>query len=329
MAVESAYGLDAAPQEANSGQALRLLEPFRLRLGEDFEELGGTEQARGASEGRVTGWTAEISFRAVVTGVAGNSYTATIRPPLTGAFRTCALREEYASAANGSYAYSPTLDPSSDESATIVAHQDGVDYRMVGCVGNANVLLVAGAPPIAGFTYRGKLVTEATTTRSAPTLPSVRAPRWVGSGSFYVGSFGALRVDNLSFGTANELFEQRSALPTSGSGVVRYWITNRAPGGSFDAALRRPGGAYGVGVYGAGLYPGNDQAILLDRWRTGSESILRAVARERAGNSFTLTASRAMFKTLEGKDRGGAHVFGMGFQAYRRNEADQFAILFD
>ena len=329
LAVESAYGLDAAPQETNSYQALRLLEPFRLRLEEGFEDLGSTGQARGPAGGVVTGWTAEVSFRALMTGVAGNSYTASIRPPLGGALRTCCLREEYAQAANGSYTYSPTLDPSSDESATIVANQDGRDYRIVGCVGNVNVMFVAGAPTIADFTYRGMLATEATTARSAPSLPSVRAPRWVGSGSFYVGSLGALRVDNLSLGTANEIFEQSSALPTSGSGVVKYWVTGRAPGGSFDAALRKPGGFYGAGLYGVGVYDGNDQAILLDKWRTGSDSVLRVVARERAGNSITLTTSRAVFKTLYGKDRGGAHVFGIGFQAYRRGEADQFSLVFD
>ena len=349
IAVESPYGLDAAPQETDLYQQMRLLEPFRLTLGEDFEELGGTGSARGFSEGRVTGWTAEVTFRALIGGVKGNSYTAAVKPHLSAPLRACGCAERYGSAGNGSYTYSPTIDPSSDESATIVAHQDGFDYRMVGCRGNANLTFVAGAPPVAEFSFRGILTTEATTTRSAPVRRdppnygarlygaglyggnffTVRPPRWVGSGSVHVGSVEAFRIDNLSFGTANEIFEQRSALPTSGSGVVKYWVTGRAPGGSFDAALRKSGILYGSGVYGAGAYVGNDQAILLSRWRTGSDSVLRVVARERAGNSITLTTSRAVFKTLDGKDRGGAHVFGIGFQAYRRGEADQFSVVFD
>lgn len=316
LAAEATYGADAAPNEASSFQAIRLIDPFVLDLGQEMVEVAGGNLTRGFSRPIATVRPAGITFRSYMVGIPTTSYAASVKPPLADALRACALQEVFTAALSGgpnaSYRYDPTVDVSSDISVTIVAHQDGKDHRLLGCRGNVNLIFPAGAPVIAEFTYRGILSTEAETTRSAPTgLPTVVPPRWIGSGSVYVQSLQSL-VENLNFNTNNTVFEQRASLATSGSGIAAVIITDRQPGGSFDPE------AVVVSSYD-----------FFAAWRATSGATLRMQVGATEGNRFTLIGSQTVLKRVAWADKSGMGIFAVDFQSYERASNDEYRLTFD
>ena len=317
-AIESTYGTDAAPQASNSYQAIRMIDPFVLDLGQDVVEVQGGNLTRGRSRPIATVRPAGITFRTYVHGItsptSGIIYSATAKPALGDLFRACGLFETFETAgyAGGRYRYAPSADVGSDSSVTIVANQDGFEHRLLGCRGNVNLIYQASAPVVAEFNLRGILSTEASTTRSAPTgLPTIVPPRWVGSGSIFIESLSAV-VENINFNTNNTVMEDRASVASSASGIAAVILTERAPGGSFD--------------------PEATDASTLNffaQWRASSGGVLRVQTNVTTGNRFTLTASEAVFKKVAWGDKSGLALFSTDFEAYERAADDQFQIVFD
>lgn len=317
-AIESTYGTDAAPQASNSYQAIRLIDPFVLDLGQEMVEVSGGNLSRGRSRPIATVRPTGITFRSYMHGItspaSGVIYSATAKPALGDLFRACGMFEalETAGYAGGRYRYSPTADVGSDSSVTIVAHQDTFEHRILGCRGNVNFIYQGSAPVIAEFNMRGMLSTEASTTRSAPTgLPTIVPPRWVGSGSIFVESLSGT-VENLNFATNNTVFEDRASTATSGSGITAVILTDRAPGGSFDPEATEP-----------------NTLNFFAQWRATSGGVLYVQTNVTTGNRFTLTASQAVFKNVAWGDKSGLSIFSTDFEAYERAVNDDFNILFD
>ena len=315
--IETTYGTDAAPQEANSYEAIRTIDPFTFTPGQENVEVSGGNLSRGYSRPIATIRPAEISFRTYVQGVpspsSGIIYTANVKPPIGDLLRACGLHETFETAgyAGGRYRYQPTADVGSDMSVTIVAHRDGFEHRLLGCRGNVNLIYQGAAPTIADFTFQGLQSTEASTTRSAPTgLPTLVPPRWVDSGSIVIESLSPV-VENLNFNTNNTLFADRASSALSGSGITKIVLTERRPGGSFD--------------------PESDVNTLnfFAQWRATSGGILRVQTNVTTGNKFTLTASQVIFKTVSWADKSGLAIFAVDFEAYERSSDDQFQLLFD
>ena len=318
FAIESAYGTDAAPQASNSYQAIRLIDPFVLDLGQEMVEVSGGNLSRGRSRPIATVRPAGVTFRTYIHGIAspasGVIYSATAKPALGDLFRCCGLFEAFETAgyAGGRYRYSPSADVGSDSSGTFVGHQDGFEHRMLGCRGNVNLIYQASAPVIAEFNLQGMLSTEASTTRSAPTgLPTIVPPRWVGSGSIFVESLSGV-IENLNFATNNTVFPDRASTATSGSGIVAVILTDRAPGGSFDPEATEP-----------------NTLNFFAQWRATSGGVLSVQTNVTTGNRFTLTASQAIFKKVGWSDKSGLSIFATDFEAYERVGQDEFNLLFD
>ena len=316
--IEATYGTDAAPQEANSYQAIRLIGPFVLDLGQENVEISGGNLSRGRSRPIATVKPTGITFRTYVHGItspaSGFIYTATAKPALGDLFRSCGMFEtlETVGYAGGRYRYAPSADVGSDSSMTMVAHQDGFEHRFLGCRGNVNFIFQASAPVIAEFNMRGILSTEASTTRSAPTgLPTIVPPRWVGSGSIFVESLSGV-VENLNFNTNNTIFEDRASNASSASGISAIIITERAPGGSFDPEATEP-----------------STLNFFAQWRASSGAVLNVQTNVTTGNRFTLTASQAVFKKVGWQDKSGLSIFSTDFEAYERNTNDDWNLLFD
>ena len=154
-AIESTYGTDAAPQASNSYQAIRLIDPFVLDLGQEMVEVSGGNLSRGRSRPIATVRPTGVTFRTYVHGITSPSsgviYSATAKPALGDLLRACGAFEFFQTAgyAGGRYRYEPTADVGSDSSVTIVAHQDGFEHRILGCRGNINLIYQASAPVIA------------------------------------------------------------------------------------------------------------------------------------------------------------------------------------
>lgn len=317
-AIESTYGTDAAPQASNSYQAIRMIDPFVLDLGQDVVEVQGGNLTRGRSRPIATVRPVGITFRTYIHGIispaSGIIYSATAKPALGDLFRACGLFETFETAgyAGGRYRYAPGADVGSDSSVTVVAHQDGFEHRLLGCRGNVNFIYQASAPVVAEFNLRGILSTEASTTRGAPTgLPTIVPPRWVGSGSIFVESLAGV-VENLNFNTNNTVLEDRASVASSASGIAAVILTDRAPGGSFD--------------------PEATDASTLNffaQWRATSGGVLSVQTNVTTGNRFTLTASQVVFKKVAWGDKSGLALFSTDFEAYERASNDEYNLLFD
>ena len=301
--VETTEGTDAAPQEANSGDAVKLIDPWTIDLGQEFTEVVGGNLSRGNATPFLGARPAGITFRSYLNGVSVGSFTAANKPPLHAAIRACGGFETFASS---NYSYKPATSAGSDVSVTIVAHVDGYEHRMVNCRGNMNLIYGANAPVIAEFTMRGQLTTEASTSRSAPTgLTTLAPPQWIDSGSVLVDSVACLNIEALNFNTNNTIYEERSSCAGSGSGINRIIITERAPGGSMDPAAIEPNSHDAFG-----------------NWRSGTAATLNLNAGTVAGNIVTLVVSNAIYKTVGWGDKSGLGIWNIDFEAYEGTAAD-------
>ena len=312
---ETTYGVDAAPSEANSNQAVRLVDPFDTDMGQEFIEVQPGNNTRGFNRALPTFRPFGVTFRSYVTGISpGSAYSAAVKPPLADLLRACGLFESFvtsdAVAPGNRYEYAPGASVGSDTSVTLIAHHDGYDQRMLGCRGNVNFLYSARAPVIAEFTFRGLLSTEAETARGTASFLEVLPPAWIDSGSIIVTSF-CLDAENLNLNTNNQLMEQKSACAGSATGIVQILITERAPGGSLDPAAPRV-----------------NTSDVIGQWRSASESILRLNAGVQLGNKFTVNASLMVYKSVSWQDKEGLSLFGMDYQLYQRAGNDEFKISF-
>ena len=315
LRTETTYAADSDPTEANSFDSIKLIDPFTIDIAQEFVEVTGGNLTRGFDKPIATVRPFGITFRSYMVGIGGvDSYTAVVKPPLADALRACGLFETFvASNADGQaeYRYDPGDDVGSDTSVTIVVNQDGFEHRALGCRGNVNLIYSAAAPVVAEFTFRGLLSTEAETTRSTPTgLPTTVPPRWIDSGSIIVGSLAAT-VENLNLNTNNNVFEQRASSALSGSGIVAIILTERTPGGSFDPEATR-----------------TDTHDFLSLFRSASESVLELNTGLDSGNRFTVTASRAVYKSVGWGDKTGLAIFNTDFQAYETSANDEMRISF-
>jgi len=316
--IETTYGTYATPTPSNSYEAIRLVDPFVGDFGQNMVEVSGGNLSRGRTRPIATTRPAGVTFRTYVHGItspaSGFIYTANQKPALGDLFRACGMQEAFESAgyAGGRYRYQQTADPSSDNSVSILCHEDGFDHQLRGCRGNVNFIYAGATPVIAEFALRGIIGTEAATVRAAPTnLPTIVPPRWIGSGSIFVESLHAV-VNAANFQTGNTIFEQPASIADSSAGIIQCVITDRVPGGSMD--------------------PEVTNASTLDffaQWRATSGAILQLQTNVTTGNRFTLTASQMIIKTLDRGDNSGLRIFNTGFEAYERNVDDSFQLLFD
>ena len=316
--IETTYGTYSDPNPASSYQPIRLVDPFVGDFGQEMVEVSGGNLSRGRTRPIATVRPAGVTFRTYVHGItspaSGIIYSATAKPPLGDLFRACGMQERFETAgyAGGRYRYQQTADPSSDNSVSILCHEDGFDHQLRGCRGNVNFIYLHATPVIAEFNLRGIIGTEAATVRAAPAnLPTIVPPRWIGSGSIFVESLHAV-VANANFQTGNTVFEQPASIADSSAGIIQCVITDRVPGGSID--------------------PEVTNASTLDffaQWRATSGAVFQLQTNVTTGNRFTLTASQMIIKTLARGDASGLRIFNTGFEAYERNVDDSYQIVFD
>lgn len=315
LKLETTYGSDSAPTHTASYDSMRLIDPPVVDLGGEVVEFTGGNFTRGRIRPISTVRPFGATFRTYVQGTDAVTYTAAVKPPIGAALQVCGLQEQFASSwapqGRPTYLYYPTADVSSDKSATMVINVDGFDHRAVGCRGNVNFIWSAAGPVIAEFTLRGILTTEAATTRAAPTgMPTATPQRWIDSGSIIMGSLMPL-VENINFSTNNTIFEERASIASSASGIAAIYLTERAPGGSFDPETTEP-----------------TSLDILGAWRSTSGAILQLQAGIAQHLSFTITSSLVIPKQVTRADKSGLQIFNAQFESYERNGDDQFQIRF-
>jgi hypothetical protein len=311
--IESTSGVDAAPSEASSGNAIKIIDPPVVDATQEWIESTGGDQSLGYRQPIGTVRPIGVTFRSYVTGHNAGSYTAALKPPLGDVFRACGYQETFISSNAGgrpAYRYAPAASVESHLSASIVSHIDGYDQRLIGCRGNFNMIFSAAGPAIAEFTFRGQLTTEAETARGTPTHLDVVPPRWIDSGSILVNSY-FLDVENLNIQSNNTLLEQRASSAGSGSGILQVLITERAPGGSFDPYAMR-----------------TSSHDVISLWRSASGSVLQTNVGLTQGNRFSVVASNMVYKQAGLNDKSLVQVFAADFQLYQKATNDELMIEF-
>lgn len=315
--LETTYGVDAAPSEANSGNVIKLAEPFQIDVTQEFVEQNGGDGTRGFTTPIGTVRPAGVTFRSYLTGHNNetDSYTAAKKPPLADVLRACGMFETFVSSnaqGVGEYQYNPSAAVDSDVSATIVANLDGLDTRLKGARGNVNIIMSAAGPAIAEFTFRGQLTTEAQTVRGAATVHQVLPPRWIDSGSIIIDSYQAC-IENFNLNTNNTIFEERCSHAASGSGIGRILITDRAPGGSLDPDITNTG-----------------TLDILAKWRSSSAAVININVGLNTANRLHLVASNAVYKSVGYGDKSGLAIFNVDYQAYKRGSGNnEWQLRFD
>ena len=313
---EATYGADAAPQHTNSFQAIKLIEPWALNATQEFVEQVGGLNTRGMSRPIATVRPVSITFRTYLMGLESGSYTANRKPPHADLLRACGAFETFVTSdANGRprYTYAPGNDVGSDGSVTMVAHRDGYEHRFVGGRGNVNLIYGAAAPVIGEFTIQGQLTTEASTLRTgAPSVPTAIPPRWIGSGTVYVGSLQSV-IEAFNFNTNNEVMAQRGSVASSGSGIVAIYLTSRQPGGSLDPEASQPTSHDFWGAF-----------------RSSSGAAVRLQCGDTQSQRFTLVMSQTVYKALGWGNKTGLSVFNIDYQAYEHGSGDnEWSLVFD
>jgi hypothetical protein len=315
---ETTYSTDALPSHLNSYDAIRLVAPFTLDLGEDQIDIAGGNLSRGHQRPLVGIKRTGVTFRTYIQGTDQTTYTAQIKPPIGDLLRACGLVETFINSlpeigvTTSGYKYAPSNDVASDSSVTIVAHQDGFEHRLTGCRGNVNFIWAADAPVIAEFNFRGLLKIEASTARAAPAgLPTATPPQWIDSGSIIVNSF-MLNTENLNFSTNNTLYEEPASVAGSATGIAVVLVTERQPGGSFDPEATDPST---LNFFGA--------------WRSASGTILKLNAGIVQGNRFTVVASQMVYKKVGWGDKQGLSIYSTNFELTERSSDDQFLLVFN
>lgn len=312
---ETVYGSDIGPSESASGDPVLMIDPFEYEQTVDMVEVLGGNIGRGRIRPIAGIRRNGVTFRTYVCGLTTGTYTATVKPPISELLRACGLFETFVTsnaAGVPQYTYTPGGGVGSDTSLSMVAHQDGIDQRLVGARGNVNFIFEAAKPVIAEFNFRGILTTEAATTRGQPVgFSTAIPPRWIDSGSIIAGSYG-IPVENLNLNTNNTVYEEPASVARSSSGIYAVIITERNPGGSLDPEATLP-----------------STLDFFAAWKSTSATVLRLAAGVTQGNRFTLTGSRFTYKEVAWGDKEGLSIFNTNFELYENTGNDNFQIIFD
>ena len=304
--LETTENVDATPNHTESGDALKLIDPWTLDIGQEFHEITGNINR--SDDAPILGIReAGINFRTYLNGIDALQYTALRKPPVHAALQACGLHEvlETTWETGTAYTYIPTVDISSDKSVTVVAHIDGYEHRITGCKGNVNFIFGANAPVIAEFTLNGRLTTQATTARAVPSgLTTVVPPKWIGPASTVIDSVSCLNMESFNLNTNNTVEIERNVASTSDTGLRRVMITHRSPGGSMDPSAIDPG-----------------THDVFDNFKLGTAARITLSVGSDVGNVVTLAISNAIYKSAGWDDKTGVGIWDVTYQAYQSTAA--------
>jgi hypothetical protein len=232
---ESTQGTDSTPAGATDGLLVEGLE-FNF----DTEQLTRDYyRASLDSVASVTGKrSASVKFTTELKG-SGTRGTAVIAgwTALDAAIQACGYTSTVSAAV--SITWAPTSSPASanyfgpGKSVTIVANKDGVQHKLLGCVGTWKYLVESGQYPKLEFEFSGAY--SAATDVAIPTITlggSLPLPvAWESSAITIAGSASVI-VDKIEVDTGNTVIRRDD--PRVATAVKGFVITGRAPKGTVD-----------------------------------------------------------------------------------------------
>jgi hypothetical protein len=227
MKPESTYGTDALGGTYTTADIIPALD---MQPSPNLEEI--EIQAAAGHLGRLNSAigieSAQVRFRLPMRGVgAGGPYSASVKPEWHNPFEGCSL---LGTLGGGEWTYAPSVNDMS-QTIYVVSHiggeTNGLAIKLVGCHGDVELSMRAGALVDATFTFQGLITGVSDIVYLGGTLLSVPFPV-AKSAQFQIGTENfAPRIANLGFRLGNVL--QRIPSINSTGGIVGFFVSDRNP----------------------------------------------------------------------------------------------------
>ena len=224
--------------------------------------------------------------------------------PRWGALLKACDRLETIAGGPSSVTYAPAV---TSQTATIWVNIDGILHKLVGCAGEAELDLTAGAVPKINFTFSGVYALATDTVVETMTYDST-TPVIVKATTTTFGSYAAI-IEKLTLKTGNTIAERVSM--NAAEGVLAFIVTDRKPSGvlTCEAILRA-----------------TSNADFWSYFHSGTTKALSLVLGTVAGNIATITAPACLLRAPKIGDRDGIRTFDVEFMMARSSGNDEMTI---
>jgi hypothetical protein len=255
----------------------------------------------------------QISFRVPLkySGTAGTA------PEYDEALKACGMEVTNVPVTSDTYAPLSTFDGAGGnpgQSYSVSVLEAGTRHAIKGAFGNFTISAVAGEPAFLNFTMMGAYVAYADDALESPTYQSGALPAFKGA-SITIGGNTPVGVVNLAFDLGNQIVFRRDA--NDANVITGARIISRRSFGSIDPELE---------LQATVDYFGEQRTPTYGSFTTGAIG-------PSAGNRWTLTCSRIVYRPIEVGERDGIRTatipFSVGSQgADVEGTNDPFTIAF-
>jgi hypothetical protein len=236
MKPETTYGTDIF---AGTYTAADIIPAMDIQVSPNLEELEilATSGHLGRQQSAIGMESASVTFRMAIRGIgAGGPYSASVKPEWHNPLEGCSL---IATLAAGEWTYAPSIaavDSHKSQTIYVVNHVGGaataLTYQLVGCHGDVEFSMRAGAFIDARFTFQGLIAGVSDVTYVGGVLTAVPYPV-MKSAAFQIGTENyAPRIANVGYRHGNVL--QRIPSINSTGGLVGFFVSDRNPRLSID-----------------------------------------------------------------------------------------------
>lgn len=304
---ESTYGTDATP--SNTADALRVEDLAWSHVDSRMVERPSVQVGFNTLKKIYGGTLMQVTFTAEIKGK-GAAYSTSSLPEIDAALGACSTARTIVTTSGlETVTYTPLSTPSAQESVTIWYYQDGMLYKLTGCVGDASFNFAAGEYGKVTFTFTGHTSTPSDATIVTPTLDAV-SPPIVLSSSFTIASYAAV-VNAMEFGFNNVLAKRPSINATDGYGTIS--VVDREVMGSLDPE--------------AVVVATHDWDA---KWRAGTAMALNlGDIGSTQYNKYKLSMPAVYYTEVSPGDRDSIRTFESNFGCLISSGDDEWSLLFD
>lgn len=223
--IESSYGVDPTA----SGTDAVLAEDVQWSFeGARMNERPATRPGMAKLQYVYGGTLCQLSFAVELKGP-GSAYAAATRPEMDALLRACGFGATIVTTPGSESAtYKPVS--SAFESCAIYFRRDGKEMKLLGCRGNVEFTLEAGARGMAKFTMTGHVSADADVAMGTPTYDSALPPP-VLNAPLAIGVYSA-KVQSLAFSPNNQIGLVGDISAADGFGEIQ--ITGRDTSGTIN-----------------------------------------------------------------------------------------------
>lgn len=296
---ESTYGTDSVP--TNTANALLAFNP-RINPVGDKVVRDPVRDTVSPSAGIIGSRYAELAFETEYysAGAAG------VASRWGDLLEACSETETIV--ASTSVTYKPNSLGTSAKSVTIYAYFDGRLHKLTGCVGNVELVIVAGQPLRLRWTFRGLYVAPTSVAVPTPTFETgVDAPPKAESLTFTYNALSTLVARQLSINLGNQIANRPDV--NAATGVKGFVVTHRQGGGTMTLEA----------------FPPSTFDVFAD-WVASTLRQLQFAIGTGAGKVLTVTAPKVMVDDIRQGEGDGVELFEVAFSLAMNAGDDELSL---